>query len=395
MIFRLKTYPPVVADIPVRDVIASWRSRESAEVCLQQLRDVLRVKHLFPVNSGRAGLYLVLKAMLPSGSKVVLPGYTCYTVPGAVIKAGMTPVISDSDPDDLGYDLGALLKTIESDPDIKAIVVCHLFGIGLDIEVVRQIAGPDRMIIDDAAQAFGVKINERYLGTGGDVGFYSFGRGKNLSLVGGGLIVTDNDTIADKIKHIMDESVAHDAVSGGDFLKAMLYNAVTNPAAYNLLSRLPGMRLGRSEYKPYFDVAGMAIERLRLLARIHGTIGNLNRHREEIAERYRALLDAATGISIPRSEITDRPGSLRFPVLVDDPVRRADILAKSHRRGYGISAMYPTALTAVPALAGYAAGSMSGAERIAASILTLPTHRYLRSADNSYEVVDNIAGLLR
>ena len=56
--------------------------------------------------------------------------------------------------------------------------------------------------------------------------------------------------------------------------------------------------------------------------------------------------------------------------------------------------MYPTALDAVPALAGYAAGELRGAEQIAASIITLPTHRHLQSADNEYKLVDRIAGLL-
>ncbi len=395
MIFRLKTYPPVAADIPVPDVIAAWRSDETAEACLGQLRDTLRVKHLFPVNSGRAALYLILKATLPDGSKVIVPGYTCYTVPAAVMKAGMTPVISDSDPNDLGYDLSALLRTIESHPDIKAVVVCHLFGIGLDIDAIREITGPDRMIIDDAAQAFGIKIDERYLGTKGDAGFYSFGRGKNLSLVGGGLIVTDDDTIAGKISNVMDEYVANDAVFGGDLIKALSYNTVTAPSVFNLLSRLPGMHLGRSVYKPEFDVAGMAIERLRLLARIHGLIGDMNRRRDLTADRYLELLDAIPGISIPRSQVNGRTGSLRFPILVDDPARRAEILTRSRGLGYGISPMYPTALNAVPDLAHYAEGGMDGAERIARSILTLPTHRFIRSADGGNETVDQIAGLVR
>jgi len=395
MIFRLKTYPPVAADIPIRDVIAAWRSGEPAEACLGQVREALRVKHLFAVNSGRAGLYLILKMMLPEGSKVILPGYTCYTVPAAVVKAGMTPVISDSDPHDLGYNLEALLKTVESHPDVKAIVVCHLFGIGLDIEVIRKIVSPDTMIIDDAAQAFGIKINERYLGTNGDAGFYSFGRGKNLSLVGGGLIVTDDDTIADKINNVMDEYVANDAVSGADLIKALTYNTATAPSMFNLLSRLPGMHLGRSVYKPEFEVAGMAIERLRLLARIHGLIGEMNRDRDKIADRYMELLDSVPGISLPRSYLNDRPGSLRFPVLVDDPARRADILAKSRRLGYGISPMYPTALNAVSDLVEYVDGDLEGSIRIASSILTLPTHKYLRSADNNFDAVDQIAGLLR
>lgn len=395
MTFRLKTYPPVAADIPFGDIMAARRSRESIVSCLQRLGDFLQVSHLFPLNSGRAALYVILKSAFPPGTKIILPGYTCYTVPAAVVKARMTPVISDSDPNDLGYNLNAFEATLAGHPDAKAVVACHLFGIALDIDAIRAIAGPEMMIIDDAAQAFGIRNGGRYLGTGGDVGFYSFGRGKNLSLVGGGLIVTDNDTIADNIAGMIDEHIAHNAVSGSGLIQTLFYNFAVRPSVFNLVSHLPGTNLGRSEYKPDFDVAGLAIEKVRLLARIYSRIDGLNSHRAETADRYMELLDAAEGITIPRSRLTGHPGNLRFPVLIHDPARRAEILRKAKRRGWGVTAMYPTALNAIPDLAGYAAGDLKNAEQIAASIITLPTHRHMQTADNEYGLIGEIAGLVR
>ncbi len=393
MSLRLKTYPPVAADIPRRDVMAAWRSSQPVESCLREIGEYLGTRHLFPVNSGRTALCLILKAALEPGSKVILPGYTCFTVPAAVIKAGMIPIISDSDPADLGYDLDALRGTLQNHPDTRAVVVCHLFGIPLDIDAIRELAGPDIFVIDDAAQALGIQIDNRWLGTCGDAGFYSFGRGKSLSLAGGGLLVTDHDNLGDKTKATLNKEISTGKGSFGNVPKLLLYNSLTSPAIFNILTRMPGIELGRSEFRPDFTVGLMPDLKIRLLSRIIRTAEKLNAARGAIADDYAARFEDMGGISIPRSRIDNKPGSLRFPVLVHDPSRRARILERARRRGLGLSAMYPTALDAVPALRRSASGDLKGARNIAETIVTLPTHRYIRSADNDNGVIETIIGL--
>jgi dTDP-4-amino-4,6-dideoxygalactose transaminase len=240
----------------------------------------------------------------------------------------------------------------------------------------------------------GVRIRERYLGTFGDGGFYSFGRGKNLSLAGGGLLVTHDDSTAEKIRSILNEHTPHGTKPDGMW-RLLFYNTATRPGVYNILSRLPGMGLGTSTFDPDFGTAVMPAAKIRLLARMCARVDILNARRRRIAETYEAMLNNIPGVSIPRSKIDGRMGSLRFPVMVDDPIRRARILDRAARDRLGLSAMYPTPLDAIPDLRGAAASGLSGAHRIANAIITLPTHRSIPAGADSDGVMKSIIGLFR
>jgi len=392
-IFR--KYTPVAADLPLCEVMAACFSRKPIGECLSEIGPYLGVRHLFPVSSGRAALYAILKAALPPGSKVILPGYTCYTVAAAVVRAGMTPILSDSRRDDLGFDLDRLRETLKAHSDVRAIVVCHLFGIALNINEIMESAGPDILIIDDAAQAYGIKANGKFLGTAGDAGFYSFGRGKNLSLVGGGLLVTNDDSLADRIAAIINNEFAASKDSAGEFLKAASYNWVTAPYVFNIISRLPGMRLGRSEYDPHFPTAGMSSFKIRLLHRLYKFAERMNIDRLAVARHYLSIFESSPGVTIPKSRIDNEPGSLRFVMLVGDSDKRDKILAEGRKRGWGFSAMYPTALNGVADLKHPGEFKLEGSEYIARSILTLPTHRYIKVTDRGHPLMRQATGLFQ
>ena len=387
----LRKYTPVASDLPPTEVSAAWRSSKSSEECLGEIGSYLKVRHLFPVSTGRAALYAILKAALPPGSKVVLPGYTCYTVAAAVIRAGMRPVLSDSRKDDLGYDSEKLSETIRSHPDIRAVVVCHLFGIALDINEIREIVGPEILIIDDAAQGYGLKVKGRFLGTGGDAGFYSFGRGKNLSIVGGGLLVTDDDNLAGKIAALIKSEFkeATDSVSG--YIKARSYNLVTRASIFGILSRLPGMKLGRSVFDPDFEIARLSDFKIRLLHRICKTAEKMNAERLDLSMQYLSILGDNPSVAIPKSQMDGQPGSLRLPVLIADTGKRREVLRIGDCRGLGLSTMYPTALNGVEALPERMTYNLDGAEAIAESIVTLPTHHRIKSGGR--DLIKKIAGL--
>lgn len=393
MAIMLRKYPPVASALPPGAVMAARRSRLTSDECLKEVAEYLGARYLFPVNSGRTALYLTLKAALAPGSKVVLPGYTCYTVAAAVVRAGMTPVVSDSDPADLEYDLDALRGTVREHANIKAVVVCHLFGIAVDIAKIRGIVGSEVLIIDDAAQGYGIKAGGRFLGLGGDVGFFSFGRGKNLSLVGGGLLATNNDFLGDKISALSEAELPGAGSTGKEWLMALAYNPATHPVWFNILSRLPGITLGVSRFDQEFPVAGASAFKVRLLREVFRLAEGENDNRRQVARRYMELLQGKAGIAIPRSRVDDNPGTLRFPVLVANVGRREEILRQGTRRGWGLSGMYPTALNGIPQLRQELAAKLPGAEAIARSIVTLPTHRFMQRAGTPTGIVEKIAGL--
>lgn len=389
----LKKYPPVASDLPPGAVQSAWRSRESIDDCLKDIAKYLGARYLFPVNSGRTALYLVLKASLAPGSKVILPGYTCYTVAAAVVRAGMTPVLSDSDPVDLGYDLDSLRKTVQQHPDVKAIVVCHLFGIAVNVDEIKKLVGSEVLIIDDAAQAYGLEAGGRFLGLGGQAGFFSFGRGKNLSLVGGGLLATNNDFLGEKITALSESELPPAKSTRMEWFKALAYNRATHPVWFNILSRLPGITLGISRFDPGFEIAQASDFKVRLLNAVYRQTETENEKRLQVARKYLECLEGNVRLSIPRSRIDNRPGTLRFPVLVKDPGRREEIIRQGNGRGWGFSGMYPTALNGIPQLPQLVETSLTGAEMIAQSLITLPTHRFMLAAEGPSHLVEKIAGL--
>ncbi|NMC43892.1 MAG: DegT/DnrJ/EryC1/StrS aminotransferase family protein [candidate division Zixibacteria bacterium] len=393
MAITFKKYPPVASDLPPRAVMAARRSKLTSDECLKEVAEYLGARYLFPVNSGRTALYLILKAALAPGSKVVLPGYTCYTVAAAVIKAGMMPVLCDSDPADLGYDLDALRKTIHQHPNIKAVVVCHLFGIAVDIDAIRGIVGSETLIVDDAAQGYGIKAKGRFLGLGGNIGFFSFGRGKNLSLVGGGLLATNNDFLGEKITALSEAELPGAESTGKEWLMALAYNPATHPFWFNILSRLPGITLGVSRFDPEFPTAETSMYKIRLLHEVFRMAEAENENRLRVARRYMELLQGRANVALPRSRVDGNPGTLRFPVLVANVGRREEILRQGSRRGWGLSGMYPTALNRIPRLSQESAANLPGAEAIARSIVTLPTHRFVQRAGTPAGIVERIAGL--
>ena len=91
--------------------------------------------------------------------------------------------------------------------------------------------------------------------------------------------------------------------------------------------------------------------------------------------------------------MNNEPGTLRFPLLVKDPHRRRAILHSPAAKNLGLSGMYPTALNAVAALPDLDGIVLPGAEQIARSLVTLPTHRYIAADNDKFRLVDRIVEL--
>lgn len=394
MIASARKFPPVASDLPLSVVRKALFSRRPVTDCLEEIARYLGVKRLIPVNSGRTALFVILKSLLPEGSKILLPGYTCYTVAASVVKAGMVPILVDSDPEDLGYNLDSLKKNLARYPDAEAILVSHLFGIPVNIDQIRNIVGSKMLIIDDAAQGYGIKNDDRFLGTAGDCGFYSFGRGKNLALGGGGLIVTNNNSDGKKISDYVSSFLDRGTLGMKGMVSIAAYNFATSPVLFNIMSRLPGIELAKNQFTIQFETATAPAFMTRLLYRMYDKAEIQNRNRLEISARYMELLGSNDSLSIPRSRLNGQPGCLRFPILMKDASKKQAILKKEIARQLGLSAMYPRSLNRVDRLSSISSTDLKGAEYIARSIITLPTHRFIRAYDRQRGLTETIAGLL-
>lgn len=166
------------------------------------------VKHAISVNSATSGLYAAVGACgISPGDEVIVSAYTMSASATAALVYGAIPVFADIEKD--FYCLDA--KSIEAKitPRTKAIIVVDIFGQPYDAEAINALAKTHNLyVIEDTAQAPGAMLGEKYAGTLGDIGVYSLNYHKHIHSGEGGIIVTDDDTLADKIRLIRNHAEA-------------------------------------------------------------------------------------------------------------------------------------------------------------------------------------------
>lgn len=161
------------------------------------------VKYAIGVNSGTDALMLSLKAMgIGKGDEVILPSNTFISCAYAVSSVGATPVFVDINQDTYIIDPEKIRKSITK--KTRAIMPVHLYGYAGDNETIQDIARTySFQILEDASQAHGAIVRGKKAGSFGDVGVFSLYPTKNLGVYSdGGVIVTNNKTVADSIRLI-------------------------------------------------------------------------------------------------------------------------------------------------------------------------------------------------
>lgn len=185
------------------DLIKAFLSYTTINKPLKDLEDTikktLKISNVMATNLGRTALTLGLKAMgLGKGDKVILPTIVCPTVIKAVIKADCSPVLVDVE-----NNLHISVRTLESTKfkNAKAVIVPHLYGLYAPIQEIKDWAKNNGLfLIDDAAQSVGISIDNKYLGTFGDIGIFSFGPYKSLSTPRGGALISNDEKVIERVR---------------------------------------------------------------------------------------------------------------------------------------------------------------------------------------------------
>jgi len=167
----------------------------------QRLATFFSVPLVVACNSGRAALEVALRATgVRSGDEVIVPTFCCASIIPPIIAVGAEPVLAD-----VGADLMLTPETVEAacTARTRAVVVAHLFGNPAPIEAIEGVCRRRGLIlIDDAAQALGARLNGQLLGTFGDAGIVSFGNGKVCFGVGGGILVSREAAVLERARGI-------------------------------------------------------------------------------------------------------------------------------------------------------------------------------------------------
>lgn len=173
-----------------------------------QWSEYFGVKHAISVNSATSGLYAAVGACgISPGDEVIVSAYTMSASATAALVYGAIPIFADIEEDFYCLDVKSIEAKITS--KTKAIIVVDIFGQPYDADAINALAKKHNLfVIEDTAQAPGAMLGAKYAGTLGDIGVYSLNYHKHIHSGEGGIIVTDDDTLADKIRLIRNHAEA-------------------------------------------------------------------------------------------------------------------------------------------------------------------------------------------
>lgn len=378
-----RAIPPTAAPISLSELLRGFSGivGKGTETNLETgIKEYFETRHVFLVSSGKAALFLILSALkrLTGRRKVIIPDYTCFSVPSAIRLAGLEIGLCDIEPGTLDFDFSRLKRLI--DDETLCVVSTHLFGIPADISRVRELCEDRKIfVVEDAAQAMGVVHGGKKLGTLGDVAFFSLGRGKNITCGSGGVIITSSEDIAGSIRTQYPDL---ENVPLMEYLKIILETILLmiflRPTLYWLPKQMPFLKLGETRYYPTFPVRKFTGFQAGLLHQWRSRLERLNRSRSAHADNYMDTLGLAGVMPIYAK---GHPYN-RLPVYLKDRSAK-DALCKSGT-WLGITPMYPSPVHQIRELDGsFENRDFEGAEKISNTLVTLPTHILLNAEDTT------------
>lgn len=348
-----------------------------------------QVTNCFLLSSGRGAMTLLLRALSqaradPRRDEVIVPAYTCYSVPASVVKAGFRVRVCDIDPSTLSY-RHEQLDQLDMDR-VLAILSANLYGIPNDLPTLESLAkekGTD--LIDDAAQSMGARIGGRYSGTFGSAGLFSLDKGKNITSIQGGIVVTNQKPLADTLTQLATELPAPSPLATLlDAAKLVAYAAVLPPRAYWLTLYMPFLNLGKTVYTTDYPIRRYSPLLSPVASRMFSRLDDLSSIRRQNADALRTALNGLPGLRFASTLADTEPVYTRLPIFISDPEQRVEVLRRLNRRGVVASVSYPQAISDIAELQNHLTpGSTDtpGARQVAREIITLPTHPYVTTED--------------
>ena len=370
--------PPIAIPVGSRAIVASAFGGDDARLAFREtLTSISGFRTVDLYSSGRAALAALLaECKRTTRTEVAVPAYTCWSVPAAIVSAGLSVRLVDMDPATLDFDVASLGRAVSG--SLAAIVVAHLFAAHADVDAVVELArakDPSLMVVDDRAQAWlGARPSPA------SAVLLSFGRGKPLPLGGGGAVLHHGPSLAPAA-----------AGTSRGFVDGLVFAATSllaQPRPYGLLEGVPFLRIGSTRYDPTFPRGdGLHGWQARLGSHMFDPLLDWTERRTANARRLATRVDALAGWSVAPPARCEGP--LRLPILAPSRGARDAAIASLRRQGVGSSPMYPGTLADIPALRPRIANpgeSLRGATEVAARLLTLPVYPTL-----SPRQVDGIA----
>ena len=161
----------------------------------RELAEKVGSKAAAALSSGTAAIHLALKAAgVGEGDIVFCPTLTFSATANPIIYQNAIPVFIDSDYETWNMSPKALEEAFEKYPEVKAVIVVHLYGLSADMDKIMEICKKHNVaVIEDAAESLGTYYKGKHTGTFGDYGIFSFNGNKIITTSGGGMLVSNNE----------------------------------------------------------------------------------------------------------------------------------------------------------------------------------------------------------
>jgi dTDP-4-amino-4,6-dideoxygalactose transaminase len=380
------------------------QDKKEIDLFEKKLSERFSSDHAICVYQCRLGIYLAVKALIKPGQEVILSPYTIVDVINMVIFAGGRPVFADVDHATCNISVAEVERLIT--PNTGAVLITHLHGLAAEAHRIKEICDRSNIpMIEDAAQSFGVKEQGKPVGTIGDVGVFSFEMHKNVPTWLGGVVVTNRQDVAKKIRTEL-EDFSHPSLSGitQKVKKGLIHDLASIPVLFQFLT-YPLLRFSYlndvefinskvrrkpQESKPATELPDIYKSQFTPLQASLGLsqIKNVDRDiktRIEYAHIYYEGLKDIDGLTMPPIRADGSHTYLWFPVLYS---QRDDLLRYMFEQGRDIAAGHFTSTADSPRFEEFYR-DCPNSKKVEKELLYLPTYpRYSRQeVEKNIEVI--------
>jgi len=316
---------------------------------------LIKVRHAISLNSCTSGIQLGLEAMGVIG-EVIVPSFSFVATANAVVTAGATPVFADIDPETRCISPDSIEALVS--PQTEAIIPVHYGGLPADMESIKALADRNGLrIIEDSAECLGSTCHGRIAGSY-DVGCFSFFPTKNITTGEGGMLTTNDDDIALRVRTLAAHGI--NTTTHAREKTERPWHRSASAAGYNF--RMSNV------------LAAIGTEQMKKLER------TLKRRRE-IAAYYNKRLSNIDGLVTPITPGGFTHSWQMYTITVHQSIRN-DFLSFLRDRGVEASVHFdPPIHEQQPYRNARRDGGLEHTGVVARSIVTLPMYPAMQTAD--------------
>lgn len=330
-------------------------------------------------QSGTAALAAVFTAArlaceIPD-PEIIMPGYTCPDVISAAIHSKIKPVLVDFVPDRPWLDLDEVSAAITN--NTVAILAINFLGLPERLNSLRNLADNHRLfLIEDSAQAYPLQDDKAFIS---DARIHSFGRGKPINILGGGLALVRNSLLQ---MNLIPGGVSRKRISQRliFLLKARIFNRITLPHIYWMIENLPFLHIGETRYKKLDKIEYISEPQKWQMPNNFTYYKNNIASRIKLSHKYQHLFNSMHPTYLDVAQYCDNKDNaplLRYPILCGNLQKRESLFNKLDNAGCGASRLYGTTLPLVqniPTRKIMIKSDLNNARNFSNRLLTLPLH---------------------